>query len=311
MSKSINIELIQDKYTNFVLYDGSDRCDSTVEWVEPKDVTGISVIFTSESDALEIDRHVVIDDTQRAIVQGTVDFLGFDFSAYLAHRNIVIEQNGVVYEVVVTEDTASASDLASLLQAGLGTSMVVTVEGDKINIRSTYSPSVYGDRAPDIEVLGGTLLEMIGIEVGVYRSNFINWGSTLLTADDLRFTIYKEDLNFPEGIPIGKWVVQTIVSYNDGTTSVVVDDYEEFTYKQIELYRASYLENIAKKFNDFDLIEQRMQTLDELSMKSFMTFDSVYKAMLSVIEVGNSLQVSKLLVYLQSYIKLNNITNGE
>lgn len=309
MSKNINIELIQDKYTNFILYDGSDRCDYTEEWVEPVDVTGITMVLTDESDALELSRTIIVDSTQNAKAQCMLDFNGFDFSCYLCHKDIMVSIAGEdAYTVTVTENMDTATELASFLDTEID-GVTVTAVNDRLLFVSDLTPSgESGLDSPQINVLGGSLLELIGLQVGVYNGNTIEWGDSNITQEDLRFTISPIDLGFIEEMPIGKWVVETIVTHSGGTH---IDTYTEFSYKQLELYRAKFLEDIAKKFNDFDLIEQRMQTKMELDMKAFMTFDVVYKAMISAINVGNSLQVSKNLLYLHNHIKLNPIESGE
>lgn len=294
------MELIQDRYTNLILYDSSERCDPRVDYIPLIDVTGVEITFKETSDNIEEDKHFIVDDTQKAKLKAIHDYEGYDFSAYIANKSASFIINNVDIEVEMVENLPDIGHLVSEMQQQLGESVLVGNLENRLTIETI-------DTGADtfIHVVGGDLLDIIGLEIGVHRGNSIPWGDVDITQGDLQFTFYPEDLGFSVDVPIGKLDVQVVTSY--GSYYTYVDDYEEYCYKQIEMWRALYLENIALNFNEFTKIEERVYTETEVSMESFIIFDSVLKAFLSAIEVGNSLVASKLLVYLENYIELHEL----
>ena len=59
----IELELVQDKYTNLIMYDGSNRCDGD-DWIPLNDINLIDIVLKNTSSDLINDRIIRISETR-------------------------------------------------------------------------------------------------------------------------------------------------------------------------------------------------------------------------------------------------------
>jgi len=300
MTRTINLELIQDKDTNIIIYDGSNEGNTTIDWLPVDKITSIYFSFLGTSDNLTHTKTFIMDNSNKAITISNIDYSGNDFSTYLADKTTTFIINGEQREVHLLTNIPNISALVIELNNQLTGLAVVTAFGNRLKIATITTGST-----ASIQILTGTLNGVIGLEEGIYRGNDIYWNTANITRRDLLYVIYPEDMGFVDEFPISKWDITYTVSHTDITTPIINVSYTEYTFKQIELYRALTLEHYAKTLPAFTEVEQRLLTDYEVHINSFIVFDSAYKAFKAAINVGNYLVVDKLLLYLSDYIKNN------
>jgi hypothetical protein len=304
MPSITNIELIQDNYTDIIVYDGSDRTDVTYTWIALTDITGITVTFLSTSEHLDENKTYTFDDDQTGKHVGNVAFTGYNFSAYDAAETLTFTVNGIDNVISVDDNMTTAALLAAEIDLQLtSTDVTVSAVGNYIKIETNNTGS-----DEEIEITGGTMLDRIGWRVGIYRGNDILWGDPALDQTDMRYIIYPEDMDFEGEFPEGYWNISVTTYYNDGTPNTYTQTYTEYTYKQTELYRAQVFEKIAKYPYEYSNIEQRAWTTEEQWMYKMIHFDAIYKSFLASLEVGNQTVASNVLDYLIDFQDLNAIT---
>jgi hypothetical protein len=302
----INIELVQDKYTNFIIYDGSDRTNVMETWIDISDIYGIQYTFTADSDILTEDVTFTIDSTQKAKCQGNEPFYSYDFSAYDCAETMTFIVNGVENEIEIDSNISSISDLISEINSQLtSTDVTVYANGQYVAIATVGTgSSVY------ITTVDGDLLTRLGFALHItYRGHDIPFGDPSLTQADIYYYVYVEDLGFTSEIPDARWETIAVTTYIPSMTPLTyTDEYIEYSYKLTEIFRALSFEYIAKNFKEFELVEQRCWTDLERYMYSILQFDAAYKAFLSAVDVGYDTVAIEMLEYLVNYRLANPIT---
>lgn len=304
MSKKIDIEITQDKYTNFIVYDGSDRTNVQIDWIDVQDLTKIEVIFKSTSEHLNDNMNYVFDTSKKAIHRGNDPFTSYNFSGFDKAETLLFNVNGIDYTLIVNTNITTIAQLVSVLNAQMeGGNEVFNNVGQYVEIRTINTGS-----SQYIIIYDSVLGSRLGFRPGIYRGNDINWGSPSLLQKDIYQYIYIEDLNFVGSIPDGQWDVQINVEYDEGGGVIVyTDPYTIFSYKITEIYRAKIFEYIAKNFKEFEKVEQRVWTTVERTMYSILQFDAAYKSFKAALEVGNLRSSNTILSYLIQYRQLNPI----
>lgn len=323
MGKQVDFELVQDKYTNFILYDGSIRSNLQVDWINIDEITKVELVFTDKSDELKENKNYIIDFTKKAIHNGNKTFTYYDFSGYDKEENMRVIINGVTYDILVDSYIMSIDEMVNVIQSFIPDEQAnVYNDGDKISISTRYTGL---DQV--IQVVGGTLADRIGWRVGIYRGNDWEWNSSLAEQKDMFFYIYPQDLGFSDTIPDTRWLVEIHVEYNgvipitteqhnfnleDYWTKVPATlsyqtNYTEFSYKITEIYRAKIFEHISKNFKKFEKVEQRTWDTLEQTMYSILQFDAVYASFKAAMDAGLSDTSYELLNYLINYRNTNSI----
>lgn len=306
MNKQIDIELVQDAYTNFIVYDGSDRTNTQIDWIDVSSVNKVEVVFKSTSEHLTDDMNYIIDSSQLARHIGNVEFFTHDFSGFEGSEQLLVNVNGNDYELMVNGNMTSITMLVNDLNSQLTDSVFFFIEdGNYVEMR-TWEAGSEQVIIPVVSQLGTRL----GFRPGVYRGNDIVWGSTL-TQKDLFHYIYIADLGFVDNIPDGQWDIEVYVEYVSNippTISSYQSAYTEFTYKLTEIFRAKMFEYIAKNFKDFEMVEQRAWTTVEKTMYSTLQYDAAYKSFVAALDVGNTRACNTILSYLINYRILNPIS---
>lgn len=306
MSVRLDLELVQDKYTNFVLYDASDRTNVQYTWIPLADISSVELIFKSTSEHLTEDMVYVLDMSKKAIHYGNEPFTGYNFSGYDCSEELVYKVNGVEYTITMDTNVTNITDLVAKMNSARPLPWGIYFHQDGYYI---VMDTIATGSTAYFEIVGGALATRLGLRPGIYRGNDLLWGSPLLLQKDFYQYIYAEDLKFAQ-IPDGQWDVEINVMYNNGHSIIDVlyqTSYTEFSYKLTEIYRAKMFEYIAKNFKDFEVIEQRAWTELEKTMYSILQYDAVYKAFKAAIDVGNSRTANTTLSYLINYRVLNPI----
>jgi len=295
----IKMELIQDKYTNFILYDGTERCKPG-DYIALADIEHIDIVFKDTSSDLETNHLFRLNSDQKGIVLEYGAFESVDCTCYECVKTLSLEVDGVSQVFECNTNITTVGEMVNMLNAQNTTLDMIFILGP-IGIRGVTTNA---GEEHYIKVIGGDLLKYLKWNIGIYKGNDINWGATL-AQKELYFYYNIEDLGFSKEIPEGYFDVQIITEYNHG--EIYVQDYTEFTYKQTEIYRAMIFEYIANRFEELIKVEQRYQTEFELFMQKSVYFDSMFKAFLASIEVGNEYRSYELLKYLIDYKTLNPI----
>ena len=302
MSK-IDIGLIQDKYTNFITYDKSLKCDGD-DWILTEEINSLTIILKEESE--KNNKIYKFDNTNRSYVIGHSVFESYDFSTYLGTRTLSINVNGIDVSVELKVNIPDATvlvDTLNALIAPITTEIVLTNNGGIIEAHTTTT-----GYTSYIQVNECSMLEVINWNKGIYKGNDFEWNTTGILQKDFNFQIDYDDMGYENEIPESCWNVQVIIEYTRNTTDYVyTSEYVEFTYKQSEIYRAKMFEYIANNYTSLIEVEQRLQTDFEIFMQKSVYYDSLFKAFLASIEIGNKTKGLELLDYIIEYKQLNPI----
>ena len=302
MRKTIDIGLIQNKDTDFIVYDETDRTiiDNLIDLDK---ITSIQLQFDSPS--INNPKIYKFDDTKKAYVIPYSTFIPTDFSQYNASASLSLVVDGEQCSALITTNMTSVEDIVDELNNQLSDYNILFVDnGDVVKAISTTSGNnVY------IQVLESSLLQYICWNIGIYRGNDYDWGNIDLLQKDFNFIISAKDFGYSTEIPETYWEVQYTIFYT-GTVdrlTTYINNFIEFSYKQTEIYYAKIFEYIARNFREFQTIEQRYQTDMEILMQKNIYFSSIYKAFLASIEIGDVENANELLNYIISFKLLNPI----
>lgn len=301
MSK-INFELVQDKYTNLILYDNSTRCDGASDWIDIDSLNQIDITFKSTSSIVETNHTFRFDNTKNAYVIAYDDFIPFNGSDYNNAQGITLEINGVEYAASCDENMSDKATMIAWLTTNI-TSPDVTFydNGDKI-----YAVTTDGSGTDsNIKIIDGTLLDYLCWNKGNIKGNDFVWNDASVEQPDLYFTLETDAIDLLDEISDGYLDVELYIEYTDGSTQTYTDSWTEFLYEITEIYRARIFEYIANNFVDFQTVEQRWQTDMEIFSQKSIYFDALYKAFLAAVTVGNKTLAYNLLLELVTYRELN------
>jgi hypothetical protein len=313
---ALDIQLIQDTDTNFIVYDGTDRTLCPNAGIIPvNDLTGVTIKFTDESDFLTETKTFIFDSTKKGIHRGTVDVsLGHDWYPVPNHQYLLLSyQNGetftIPFQYVTTTtiqeivDYINVTVLANIPE--LNGKVEAVVNGNYVDLQTVGTGGI-----EFFTIVGGNVLDVFGWTTGTYRGNGINWGA-MTSQEEFIYWIYANDFGMGwEEIPEGNWYVEITSDY---TTPIVdvdqpfVQTYQEFTFKQSENYWARLYETIANDPNSYLDFEYRKMTNPEKFIFYTAEYDARMKALKAAISVGNVDAARDLVLYCQNARTLNPI----
>ena len=202
----IKMELIQDKYTNFILYDGTERCKPGT-WIDVTDIEQIDIVFKNTSDNLETNHLFRLSDNRKGYVLPYDAFVPLNCTCYECVKTLSLEVDGDTQVFECDTNITSANDMVTMLNAACTLDMMFIETAGTIAASTTNAGEEHY-----IKVLGGDLLEYLKWNIGIYKGNDINWGATL-TQKDLYFYYNVEDLGFTDEIPEGYFAVESIDAF--------------------------------------------------------------------------------------------------
>lgn len=304
MSKKINFGLVQDKYTNLLLYDESTRCDGSPDWINIKDLTQLDLTLLSTSSIFETNHTYRFDNTKNAYIIPYGDFIPFDGTEYNNVRDINFTCNGYNYEVSCNQNMHNATAMVTYLNTNVTlTDMIFYNEAEKI-----FAKTLNGNGTDDyIQITDGTLLDNLCFNKGLIKGNDFNWQDPSVIQSEVVFTIEPQAIDLLDEIPEGYVDCSLYIKYEPivGPSGFVTNTWCEFLYKQSEIYRAKIFEYIANNYTEFQLVEQRWQTDFEIFMQKSIYYDALFKSFLASLEVGNKTRGYFLLTELVNYQTLN------
>lgn len=302
MAKTIDIELTQNRYTDFIVYDGTQRC-MTDDYITLKDISEVTLTFTGPN--VINNKIYKFDSTMQGKLTAYAEFEPVNCSGYLEQKSLSLIVDGTAVTGIFEGNYTNTTEMIAALDTQFASLNINFVNnGHHINANTTTTgEDVY------IQVVGGDLLDYVNWNIGIYRGNNFSWGDPTVLQKDFSFVISAEDFGYDNGlIPETYWNIQYNIAYDIGFgTNLYIDNITEFTYKQTEIYRAKTLEYISRNFTEFLIVEQRWQTDMEILMQKSIYFDSVYKSFLASIEIGNINRSYELLNILIDYKLLNEI----
>lgn len=301
MDKTLNIQLIQDKYTNFMFY-VKNECDTNS--IDLSTINNFELAFKATNTFIPNNIIYRFDNTKKAYVIAYDDFEAFNYSEYESTGTLNLKINDKEVSISINENITTKEQMIDLLNSKLSIYNVVVIsEGEKVIM---YTNDIGYDAY--IKIIDGTILKHIKWNEGVYRGNDILWNSNLLTYDNFIFTINADEFYLFMEIPETFWEIDYTISYNEANINYTYpNSFIEFTYKQTEIYRAKIFEYISRNMNEFLEVEQRLQTDMELFLQKSIYFDAVYKSFLASIEIGDLTKSNSILEKLKEYKLLNPI----
>jgi len=300
MAKGFKLGLIQNRYTDWIVYDATNRCDgNTRPLIE--DLIEIRITFSGPE--LNHNKTYIFDDSKKAKITAYGTFDGLDCTQYLNTKNLSLEVNKVQHNAEFKNIYPDTDAMVDALNVEFSSLEILFINnGDYISAETTTTGSnVY------IKVIEGSLLDSIKWNIGVHRGNNFLWNTPNVLQKDLNFMISREDFGYETlEVPESYWNIHGKIVFSTEENNIL-DDFTEFSYKQTEIYRAKIFEYLANNFTEFNKIEQRWQTDMELFMQRNIYFDALYKSFLASIEIGNTDRAYELLNIIIDYKSLNPI----
>ena len=334
---NITLELIQDKATNFVMYDNSQRGYYPNLYIRLNDIYRIQVKFKSTSEFLSEDKIFILDYSQKAIHEGqhTIDLTRTAAWTVLHPETLILQVLGsnVLTLVLDTAQTTNAGVVTYLntivfenttVLYGTHTKLSELIEvylvGDRLCIRT-----IDAGATEYIKLLGGTAMITFGWLQGIYWGNTLPLGTTssdgiFTLQSQMQYTIHIDDFGEVwSEIPAGYWYVEWTVYWkqyeNHGGTMMyviqqpIVFSYTECTYKQFELYEARLYEWESRQHFKYREVQQGYASDEEIWIRKMLTFSGVLRALRQTIEIDSISRYQKLRDYLNSFIGANILPN--
>lgn len=303
MATTIDIGLIQNKYTDFIVYDETQRCLDN-DYISLDEIS--SIILTFNGPEVVNNKIYRFDSTMQGKITPYDEFEKVTCSGYLEQKSLILNVDGTTVIGTFEEDYNDADKMKIALDAAFATlDISFTSVGGYI-----YANTTNIGTESYISVLGGELLDYLNWNIGIYRGNDFSWDDNTISQKDFVFTLSVEDFGYVDEneIPETYWNIQYDITYNAGLgITTYTDDMTEFSYKQTEIYRAEMFEFISRNFTEFLTVDQRWQTDMELFMQKSIYFDSLYKSFLASIDIGNIERSYELLTKIIDYKSLNEL----
>lgn len=306
---TIDLELVQNYNTDFLLYDGTNRTLCPGDALPIADITRVTVVFKSTSDFLTEDKTFIIDNGMQAIHEGTADLsAGYQWAIPTLSQTLILSYNGAQHILTLNSNCADLVAIVTYFNDVLFNN--VTDFANRIEAFIVPTTNYLGIRTvnsgyiENFSIDGGTALTTLGWTTGTYHGSGLNF--TTITQAEFIYPIKYTDFNMGwTEMPEGNWVME--ITTESSTNDPIVQNFEEFTFKQSEKYWAKMYETLARSPQNYLEFEYRIMDNYEKFILLTADYDSRIKAIKASLGVGDVPTARNILLYCQNVRNLNPI----